>query len=199
MKASRVVFRLLALGLVALSGLALAIDSAAQTRAPRGDQRGSFQAMIKSAPVSPLTNAPSLRADRSGANQDLWLDESRIAVFSAHGAGRPVLRGTADFAAAKTLSQGSGATTSPVYVDRSGQPRALPGGVIVTMPSALDADSARRMLSDLGLTPSRRLGARLWLVESPAGTPSLTLAEQIAKDGRFEAVEPNWWAPPVLK
>ena len=171
-------------------------DSAAAPAGAQGLRRlpsAPPKLIVKSAPASAVVTAPPLQHPSLRA-RELWLDSSRIAVFGRDGSGRPDLR-----SADAPDGVDAGLDRSPVFIDRSGRPSALPGGVIVTLPAGLDDARGRQMLRDQGLTPSRRLGPRLWLVEGPAGTGSLELAERILREGRFEAAEPNWWTPPVLK
>ena len=91
------------------------------------------------------------------------------------------------------------AQISPVFVDASGQPRALPGGVIISLKEDLSEAQAQAQLQAQGLTPVRRIGARMWLVESPVGIASLELANRLQASGRYEFVQPNWWQPRTTK
>ncbi len=97
----------------------------------------------------------------------------------------------------KDAALGEGA--SAVYVDAAGNPRALPGGVIVTFREALDADAARAAIEASGHQVLREVGPRMWLVDSAAGEATLETARSLASDTQFESVEPNWWRPPVRK
>lgn len=105
------------------------------------------------------------------------------------------------------LSSGAGdasaaagaAEISPVFVDASGQPRALPGGVIISLKEDLPEAQAQAQLQAQGLTPVRRIGARMWLVESPVGIASLELANRLQASGRYDFVQPNWWQPRTTK
>ncbi len=165
---------------------------ALRASAPRSpaDAAAPLRPLVKSAPVGERTVAPTHTVREGASRRDLWLDESRIAVFPAQGSGKPSLRARTD---------DPGVEASAVFVDRSGRPRALPGGVIVTLGAALDHDRATSLLRAEGLDPTRRLGPRMWLVGGPVGIGSLELAERIADIPGVEAAEPNWWAPPVLK
>ncbi|MGE0312664.1 MAG: hypothetical protein AB7P21_13710 [Lautropia sp.] len=170
---------------------------AARTHAAAGAASASgipVVPLVKSAPAGANAPLPSRSIRDGSARGELWLDESRVAVFPSRGAGRPELRPQPGGTAAN-----ADLDASPVYVDRAGRPRALPGGVIVTLPAPLDDARASALLRGQGLTPLRRIGPRMWLVDGPVGTGSLDLAERLARDPRFEAAEPNWWAPPVLK
>lgn len=91
------------------------------------------------------------------------------------------------------------AVVSPLFIDASGRPRALPGGVIVSLKEVLRDAQAREQLQAAGLTPVRQIGERMWLVESPAGLASLELANRLHATGRFEFVQPNWWQPRTTK
>ena len=92
------------------------------------------------------------------------------------------------------------AGVSPLFRDPNGEPRALPGGVIVRLRDA-DLDDPRKALADAGLEPVRPIDPqqRIRLVASPAGLESLALANRLHESGRFEAVTPNWWRPRALK
>jgi len=91
------------------------------------------------------------------------------------------------------------AEISPVFVDASGQPRALPGGVIISLKEELPDNQAQAQLQAQGLTPVRRIGARMWLVQSPVGIASLELANRLQASGRYDFVQPNWWQPRTTK
>lgn len=92
------------------------------------------------------------------------------------------------------------AGVSPVLRDPNGEPRALPGGVVVRLRD-VDIADPRKALADAGLEPVRAIDPqqRTWLVASPAGLDSLALANRLHESGRFEAVTPNWWRPRSLK
>jgi len=107
-------------------------------------------------------------------------------------------RDAARVGAAKSNELAAG--VSPVLRDPNGEPRALPGGVIVRLRDA-DLADPRKALADAGLEPVRAIDAqqRTWLVASPAGLESLALANRLHESGRFEAVTPNWWRQRALK
>jgi hypothetical protein len=88
---------------------------------------------------------------------------------------------------------------SPVFRDASGQPRALPGGVIVSLEEALPEAQAREHLAAAGLVPLRQIGERMWVVDSPAGIESLELANRLQAEGGFRFAQPNWWTPKATK
>jgi hypothetical protein len=96
-----------------------------------------------------------------------------------------------------------GKVISPVFSDQPAghASRALPGGVIVTFKTAISEADARAKLVAAGLTPVRYLGSdtHVWLIQSPAGTASLDLANSLFESGEFEAAQPNWWQPRALK
>jgi hypothetical protein len=166
--------------------------------------------LVKPAPVG-TTAAPTHRVREGGMVRDLWLDPTREAVAAPSPEGvpgamtlrpraEPVVReslpGTAT-TAAKAGPNGDGA--SQVFVDAAGNPRALPGGVIVTFRESIDDAHAREAIEASGQVPDHRLGPRMWLVRSSSGTGALDATEALAATGRFESVEPNWWRPPTLK
>ena len=124
----------------------------------------------------------------------LTLDETLEAYFPG---GLPpqghVLRpaGSTDRAAA--------AQVSPVLRDESGRPRGLPGGVVVVLKTPMDEAAARALIGQAGAVALQALSDRLWLVQGPIGLGSLTLANQMQADGRFESAQPNWWMPRTRK
>jgi hypothetical protein len=93
----------------------------------------------------------------------------------------------------------AGKPVSPVFRDASGRPRALPGGVIVSLKQALAEEDAQAALAAAGLVPLRRIGERMWLVESPPGIESLEMANRLQEEGRFGFAQPNWWQPKATK
>ena len=89
---------------------------------------------------------------------------------------------------------------SPLLRDEAGQPRALPGGVIVTLPADTTEQDARRRLQALGVQPLRPIGAgaRMWLIAAEPGLASLDLANRLHETGLVSA-QPNWWQPRAKK
>jgi hypothetical protein len=164
--------------------------------------------------------APSHLVKEGGAQRQLWMDPSRVAEFgTVAGSDHPAIRqaSPADLSAANRSAKTSGGTSmkmepdaaggqappptnlSPVFLDASGRPRALPGGVIVALKSGLPPEQAREQLQSAGLEPLRQIGEKMWLVQSPAGLASLELAERLDADERFEFAQPNWWHPRTTK
>jgi len=173
--------------------------------------------LVKPSPVRTAA-APTHRVREGGQVRDLWLDPTREAVGAASREGvpgamtlrprtapvgrdsRPPVETPAAKAGTTATTAGSnGAGASPVFVDAAGNPRALPGGVIVTFREAIDDARAREAIEASGQVPSHRLGPRMWLVKSPSGTGALETSESLAATGRFDSVEPNWWRPATLK
>jgi hypothetical protein len=140
--------------------------------------------------------------------RELRIDPSQVADFGKEkGATARPLRPVRE---SEKSATGLPPRVSPVLTDAvspSG-PRALPGGVIVTLklapagndPAARDAQ-ARRQLVEAGLEPLRAIDpeARRWLVASPAGLESLEQANRLHESGDFESAAPNWWQPRALK
>ena len=129
----------------------------------------------------------------------LQVDADHVARF---GAGTSRRADEVIVPAALAAKDDSGTSTrSPVLRDASGAPRALPGGVIVTLPpdTAGEAD-ARARLAALGVQPVRPIGAgaRVWLVAAEAGLASLQLANRLHESGAVIA-QPNWWQPRATK
>ena len=173
------------------------------------------------------TDNPSHLVNEGGRERPLWIDTSRVAEFPpAGGADQPAIRPaepgeledldepgrtskpgektsliTQDGAPgeAPTAADAAPAPVSPIFTDASGRPRALPGGVIVSLKQGLRDAQARAELQAAGLTPVRQIGERMWLVESPLGIASLELANRLHATGRFEFVQPNWWQPRTTK
>lgn len=98
------------------------------------------------------------------------------------------------------VAKDDASAVSPLLRDASGVPRALPGGVIVTLPADPGAEAARARLRALGVEPVRPIGAgtRVWLVASEPGLASLHLANRLHETGSVSA-QPNWWQPRATK
>ncbi len=192
-------------------GLALPASAADRSRPHAEDARAlppkAEQALGKAAAA-----APSHVARDGGLARELWIEADRVAEFPAGGGGRPVIRaarpgeladaqggGRPDAKASPRVSNGATGGVSPLFKDAAGQPRALPGGVIVGMKEALPADEASARLAADGLTPVRQINARMWLVESPVGLASLDLANRLQESGRYDFAQPNWWKPRATK
>ena len=150
--------------------------------------------------VGPASAAPPGR-DRAPKDflDGLSLDADREAIPDAaagSGSGMQLRRriGPAAAGAADAM-----AGSSPVYLDAAGNPRALPGGVIVTFREPLDAAAARAAIEASGHVALREIGPRMWVVETDSGDAALETARRLAADDRFESAEPNWWRAPVRK
>ncbi len=166
-----------------------------------------------------LAQSPTSHYWYDGATRRaLWLDGSTIADFgSGHGRRDQVLKrapGTqvkqlstrrADGASDQsgTVAGSTGSKLSPLFRDAAtgdGTERALPGGVIVGLPQAMDEPAARAWLASQGLTPVRPIGGTgLWLIDAPAGVASLDLANRLFESGKFSRATPDWWRPRALK
>jgi len=93
-----------------------------------------------------------------------------------------------------TLRSGTPDTlSSPVFRDEAGRLRALPGGVIVILKSALNEAQAQALFRQAGIQATRRIGEATWLIESAVGMPSLELANRLQASGLFDSAQPNWW------
>jgi hypothetical protein len=128
--------------------------------------------------------------NRSGRPDQKTAVATPDSTSAASGAGAPGAPGTPGATGAASAGN---AQVSPIFVDASGRPRALPGGVIVSLKQALPPAQARDRLQAAGLNPLRQIGERMWLVDSPVGIASLDLAGRLHADGLFEFVQPNWW------
>jgi hypothetical protein len=100
---------------------------------------------------------------------------------------------------AGSTDRAAAAQVSPVLRDESGRPRGLPGGVVVVLKTPMDEAAARALIGQAGAVALQALSDRLWLVQGPIGLGSLTLANQLQADGRFESAQPNWWMPRTRK
>ncbi|MCM5572321.1 hypothetical protein M6I34_17540 [Burkholderiaceae bacterium FT117] len=158
---------------------------------------------------APPASSGDLYWYEEGTRRALRVDAAQVADFGRKDAsrGRMPLRASRD---TEKDPAGLPDGVSPVLRDTGapGRPRALPGGVIVTLrtaPAGNDAGArqaeAHRQLAAAGLQPLRALDpeARRWLVASPAGLASLELANRLHESGDFAAAAPNWWQPRALK
>jgi hypothetical protein len=192
--------------LIVICLMALAGPATAAGQGQRHLESGAESAVNPaSAPRSSGKAPPTHVVDEGGAPRPLWLDSGRVAEFDKTGSGKPIIRPAAAGDATPSSKSGpataaaSGTQVSPLFVDAAGQPRALAGGVIVTLKQDLPEAQARDLLQDAGLAPLRQIGARMWLVDSPVGLASLDLADRLHGDSRFEFVQPNWWRPRTTK
>lgn len=135
-----------------------------------------------------------------GARRPLRVDPNQAARFATGKSAPSAVLVPATTVAAGKAAGGTDAV-SPLLRDDNGAARALPGGVIVTLPGEpADDTTARQRLQALGLMPVRAIGAglRTWLVAAPAGLESLALANRLHESGQV-AAQPNWWQPRVKK
>lgn len=165
-------------GSASAQGVDPAAFASAKT-ASGGKRAASTHAWHDGSTRRPLALESGLGADFSGA-----LSGKSVALRPASGG---------------TLKDVSPSLQSPVFRDEGGRLRALPGGVVVTVPDGLDDPAVRALVALHGARATRRLGERAWLVESAAGLPSLELANRLATTGAFTAAQPNWWVERVLK
>jgi hypothetical protein len=121
------------------------------------------------------------------------LDASRIVRFAADGKTNVLPKSLSQ---EKSVGQLSSETESPLFVE-NGRRRALPGGLIVSLKQARDEQDAREQLVARGLVPVRMIQGdaqgRNWIVASPSGIESLTIANRLHESGMFASVAPNWW------
>ena len=176
--------------------LAVPLQAAAQGQAPpRKSDPGARAGATKD-------SAATRYWYEDGKRRALRVDPAWIADFAAPAATRPgkrpspLKRSIGGEKALESLPSGA----SPVFRDDQGAQRALAGGIVVRLREA-DSKDARARLAAAGLLPIRPIDpqGRTWLVASPAGTPSLDLANQMHESGRFESASPNWWRPRALK
>lgn len=85
------------------------------------------------------------------------------------------------------------ALSSPVFRDEGGRLRALPGGVVVTLKTALTEAESQALFRQQGVQATRRLSQTVWLIEASVGLPSLALAQRLEASGAFASAQPNWW------
>jgi len=132
------------------------------------------------------------------ARRALWSDAADVADFGA-----PVTEKSAVLRPA-ALAGGASPSKSPVFRDRAsggGHRRALPGGVVVSVPAGLDEPARQALFARHALTAVRSLGpgSQTWLVQAPPGIASLELANRLYESGEFAAASPNWWQARVHK
>lgn len=212
---------------IALVTLQMAAPALASDR-PRRHLGSGSEAILPAKPQlgQSKTDNPSHVVNEGDMARPLWIDTSRVAEFPlSGGADQPAIRpaepgelsegnrtskpgaGTEKAADTETpnpaadvfANPASTTPLSPVFLDASGRPRALPGGVIVALKQGIPQTQALEQLQTAGLTPVRQIGERMWLVESPVGFASLELANRLHATGQFEFVQPNWWQPRTTK
>jgi hypothetical protein len=125
--------------------------------------------------------------------KSIALDSSRVVRFAADGKTSILAKALSQ---EKSVGLTSSETESPLFVE-NGRRRALPGGLIVSLKQARDAQDAREQLMARGLTPVRMIQGdaqgRNWIVASPSGLETLTIANRLHESGVFASVSPNWW------
>lgn len=172
---------------------------------------GSQMACAQMPPASKAgtTAGISPEAEKPDPAQRVWHDGDRKRTLQVDPewvvdfrGSKPNLERAPQPATAATAKNGPALSPgqSQVLRDETGAPRALPGGVIVRLRDA-DIAGARALFTELGLQPVRAIDPeeRTWLVASPPGLESLTLANRLHESGRFEAATPNWWRPRATK
>lgn len=156
--------------------------------------------------MNPSTTVPDASTDADASDQHFWYDGDQRRALRVDPDWVADFRGSKpeferrETSAHSAKSSGPAPGVSPVLRDESGDPRALPGGVIVRLRDA-DLADPRRALIEAGLEPVRAIDPqqRTWLVASAAGLESLELANRLHESGRFAVVTPNWWRPRALK
>lgn len=193
---------LVALALAGLASAHLSFAADAGQAPPRKPDATAAGKAAGPTGVGKAANAARHYYYENGQKKTLRVDPGWVADFASPpkpepGKPRtPVKRFIGGEKGLETLPSGS----SPVFRDDNGAMRALAGGVVVRLREA-DVPDARARLADAGLLPIRQLDpeGRSWLVASPAGIPSLELANQLHESGKFESATPNWWRPRSLK
>lgn len=193
---------LVALALAGLASAHLSFAADAGQALPRKPDATAAGKAAGPTGVGKAANAARHYYYENGQKKALRVDPGWVADFASPvkpepGKPRtPVKRFIGGEKGLETLPSGS----SPVFRDDNGAMRALAGGVVVRLREA-DVPDARARLADAGLLPVRQLDpeGRSWLVASPAGIPSLELANQLHESGKFESATPNWWRPRSLK
>ncbi len=141
------------------------------------------------APRTDKSTDSSLTWHEGARKRTLTVDPALEADFTPRTGRRGVIQ------PAGTAGPTSAALTSPVLRDETGRMRALPGGVLVTLKTPLDEPAARRLLTQAGVVPVRRISESVWLVQAPTGLESLRVANRLHDSGVFLNAEPNWWSP----
>jgi hypothetical protein len=144
------------------------------------------------AAVTSSTNAAHFWYD--GAERKfLAMDSDRVVRFQADGKASVLAKA---FSQEKSVLKTASETESPLFIE-NGRRRALPGGLIVSLKQARDEQDAREQLVARGLTPVRLIPgdaqARNWIVASPTGLETLSMANRLHESGQFASVAPNWW------
>jgi hypothetical protein len=143
------------------------------------------------------------------ARRPLWIASDVVADFSASRAEksrvlRPALLAKGGDPTVIAAAPAGTAATSPVFRDgrsEKDRPRALPGGVILTLKPGTPEAQRAALFARHGLAQARALGGagNVWLAETPAGLAALELANRLYESGDFAAAAPNWWQPRALK
>lgn len=135
--------------------------------------------------------------------RELRIERARVADFAdARGGaprGRPVLR-----APAPDDTTRPGAKLSPVFTAAGGPrtaPRALPGGIVVTLHAPGTAEQANQALAPFGLRVARPVDASglRWVVPTEAGVAALEKANRLHESGAVAAAAPDWWVDVAKK
>lgn len=85
---------------------------------------------------------------------------------------------------------------SPVFAERGGGLKALPGGVIVVFSAESDETEARELFRREGIEEQANKAVwhkRGYVVAAPPGLPSLRLANRLANYDIIAISSPDWW------
>ena len=117
--------------------------------------------------------------------------------------------GTTSDQAAQTLiakpAAGAASTNySPILRDSAssaGRMRALPGGVIVYLNPEWDraAVDAWALGKQLEIVNKLAIGKNVYLIKTPAGLETLSIANSLMQSGEVVAATPNWWQEVTTK
>ena len=88
-----------------------------------------------------------------------------------------------------------------VAPDPSAPALSLPGNVLITLQSGWDLKTVNAWFAAHRLKPVKQLdmSGNVWVIQSPPGLASLTLANQLAETAGVVNASPNWWRPAALK
>lgn len=181
---------LVAIGALSLAWLPLAAQAEAPRRAPSPGERPTATTAPPTEARPVLKSSPAIESlawHEGSVRRSLQRVPEWQADFTPRVPQRPIL-GRPD-------GTENPALVSPVLRDESGQLRALPGGVLAVLRTALDEANAQRFFASVGVIPVRQITDTLWLLQAPAGLPALELSNRLNDSGLFASVQPNWWTP----
>lgn len=150
----------------------------------------------KSQPTSAPAQADAYWYDGS-KRRELRTDREHFADFTAERGdaprGRPQVRKS--FGAGPANLAGKSSPLFRAVGSPASAPRALPGGIVVTLRTAGDTDHANRALAPFKMRVTRSIdpSGRRWYVATEPGIAALEQANRLHESGAFQSVAPDWW------